>query len=195
MMGNIHSLKITKTPEPRYAYYRRCQEFRRNGEQCKAPAEKGSRICHAHAGQKAMAQRRNGERMAVLEEAAAQMRKRGRPMFKVVELFTNFNGIQVTIAAMAKALIDGRIDCKTAGRLAVDLQTMSKLLWIAQKASKTSPRINTDLKDLPNKQERCAAKNSIVNRHEEARILKSRVFEFSYRDRRANGPPEWARAA
>jgi hypothetical protein len=42
----------------------------------------------------------------------------------------SFNGIQVTIAKMAQALIDGRIDCKTAGRLAVDLQTMSKILWL-----------------------------------------------------------------
>ena len=47
-----------RRPEARYAYYRRCQIFRRGGEQCKAPAEKGSQICHAHAGQLAMAVRR-----------------------------------------------------------------------------------------------------------------------------------------
>ena len=42
----------------------------------------------------------------------------------------DFKGIQVTLAVMAQALIDGRIDCKTAGRLVVELQTMSKLLWL-----------------------------------------------------------------
>lgn len=31
---------------------------------------------------------------------------------------------------MAQALIDGRIDCKTAGRLVVHLQMMLKLLWL-----------------------------------------------------------------
>ena len=61
-------------PEARYAYYRRCQVFRKGGEQCKAPAETGSLICHAHAGQLAMAVRRERERRAVLEEAVAEMR-------------------------------------------------------------------------------------------------------------------------
>jgi hypothetical protein len=42
--------------------------------------------------------------------------------------FTDFKGIQVTMAAMARALIDGRIDCKTKGQMVVHLQTCSKLL-------------------------------------------------------------------
>jgi len=71
-----------RVPEARYAYYRRCQVFRRNGEQCKAPAEKGSYICHAHAGQLAMAVRRERERRAVLAEAVAEMRRRGKPEFE-----------------------------------------------------------------------------------------------------------------
>src|SRR5262245_30425199 len=41
----------SRVPEARYAYYRRCQQFRRNGEQCKAPAMKGEDICHRHAEQ------------------------------------------------------------------------------------------------------------------------------------------------
>ncbi|HEY2389962.1 MAG TPA: hypothetical protein VGK22_02210 [Candidatus Angelobacter sp.] len=144
MMEDKHSPELTrkhgKNPEPRYAYYRRCQVFRRNGEQCKAPAEKGERICHAHAAQQATALRRERERRAVLAEAVAEMRRRGKTEFESLEfekhkleakdLFMSFNGIQVTIAKMAQALIDGRIDCKTAGRLAVDLQTMSKILWL-----------------------------------------------------------------
>jgi len=119
---------VVRVPEARYAYYRRCQVFRRGGEQCKAPAEKGSLICYAHAGQLATAVRRERERRAVLEEAVAQMRKRGRPECEMADLFMDFKGINVTLAVMAQALIDGRIDCKTAGRLVVQLQTVSKLL-------------------------------------------------------------------
>ncbi len=55
----------------------------------------------------------------------------------MADLSMDFKGIQVTIAVMAQELIDGRIDCKTAGRLAVDLQRMSKLLgspgWFTRK--------------------------------------------------------------
>ena len=106
-----------RIPEARYAYYRRCQVFRKGGEQCKAPAETGSLICHAHAGQLAMAVRRERERRAVLEEAVAEMRRRGNPEFEGKDLFMDFKGIQVTIAVMARALIKGRIDCKTAGKI------------------------------------------------------------------------------
>lgn len=125
-------------PEARYAYYRRCQIFRRGGKQCKAPAEKGSQICHAHAGQLAMAVRRERERQAVLAEAVAEMRRQGRPECEMANLFTDFKGIQVTLAVMAQALIDGRIDCKTAGRLVVHLQTMSKLLWMVYRKNKST---------------------------------------------------------
>ena len=118
-----------RLPEARYAYYRRCQVFRKGGTQCKAPAEKGSHICYAHAGQLATAVRRERERRAVLAEAVAQMRKRGRPECEMADLFMDFKGINVTLAVMAQAVIDGRIDCKTAGRLVVQLQTFSKLLW------------------------------------------------------------------
>ncbi|MGZ7083918.1 MAG: hypothetical protein ACXVIO_12045 [Candidatus Angelobacter sp.] len=123
--------------------------FRRNGEQCKAPAEKGALICHAHAGQMAMAARRERERRAVLAEAVAEMRKRGNPEFEAKDLFVDFKGIQVTLAVMAQALIDGRINCKTAGRLVVELQTFSKLQWMVHRTkTKTLPRMNTDNTDL-----------------------------------------------
>lgn len=150
-MSEVEGMR--KPPEERYSYYRRCRVFRRSGEQCKAPAEKGAHICYAHAGQRAMVLRRERERRAVLEEAAARMRRRGRPDFRVADIALDFNAIQVTLAVMAQALIDGKIDCKTAGRLAVDLQTASKLLWMIQrKARKTLPLINaddTDSKELP----------------------------------------------
>ncbi|HLK52863.1 MAG TPA: hypothetical protein VKU42_05370 [Candidatus Angelobacter sp.] len=127
--------------------------FRRNGVQCKAPAETGSQICHAHAGQLAMAVRRERERRAVLAEAVAEMGKRGKPECEMADLFTSFKGIQVTTAVMARAVITGKIDCKTGGQMVVHLQTMSKLLWqIHRKGRKDLPLIhadNTDLKKLP----------------------------------------------
>jgi hypothetical protein len=121
---------VMRVPEARYAYYRRCQVFRKGGAQCKAPAEQGSLICYAHAGQLATAVRRERDRRSVLEEAVAQMRKRGNPQCEMADLFMDFRAINVTLAVMAQALIDGRIDCKTAGRLVVQLQTASKLLWM-----------------------------------------------------------------
>ena len=140
-----------RVPEARYAYYRCCQVFRKGGTQCKAPAEKGSDICHAHAGQLATAVRRERERRAVLAEAVAQMRRRGRPECEMADLFMDFNCIQVTVAVMAQALIDGRIDCKIAGRLVVQLQTASKLLWMihrkgrkVRKENRISPQIGAD---------------------------------------------------
>jgi hypothetical protein len=135
-----------KAPQARYAYYRRCQVFRKGGEQCKAPAEKGSHICYAHAGQLAMAQRRERERQAVLAEAVAQMRQRGKPDCEMADLFMDFKGINMTLAVMMQAVIDGRIDCKTAGRMVVQLQTVSKLLRMMK--TKPLPRINTDNADL-----------------------------------------------
>src|SRR5437899_7927775 len=126
--GSEHPREQRKTPEARYAYYRRCQVFRRTGEQCKAPAVKGAHICYAHAGQLATAVRRERERRAVLTEAVAEMRRRCMPECAMADLFTAFKGLLVTLAVMARALIDGRIDRKTAGRLAGDLQAVAKIL-------------------------------------------------------------------
>jgi hypothetical protein len=84
----------------------------------------------------------------------------------MADLFMDFKSINMTLAVMTKALIAGRIDCKTAGKLVVQLQTMSKLLWIQHRgtqrtatalttkdtkkheARKTTPLINTDNTDL-----------------------------------------------
>jgi hypothetical protein len=132
-----------------------CQLFRGNGDQCKAPAEKGSAICHVHAAQQAMALRRERERRAVLAEAVAEMRRQGKPECEMKDLFTDFKSIQVTLAVMAQALIEGRIDCKTAGRLVLHLQIMSKLLWIyhrkgrqGRKENQESPQIYADERRL-----------------------------------------------
>jgi len=163
--------------EPRYSYYRRCQLFRRNGEQCKAPAEKGAYICYAHAGQLATSERRERERRAVLTEAVAEMRRRGKPESEMADLFMDFKGINVTLAVMARALIAGRIDCRTAGRLVVQLQTCSKLLWQihrkgreGRKEKQGLPQICVDERRLNREQELSAlpasqpAPTSIIGR-------------------------------
>jgi len=158
--------KSERIPEARYSYYRRCQVFRLNGEQCKAPAEKGSHICYAHSGQLAMAVRRERERRAVLTEAVAEMRRQGHTKCELANLLTDFKGIQITLAVMARAIIGGRIDCKTAGRLAVHLQTISKLLWMLHK-KKSLPLINADNTDLRD----VAENNPAANEREKPRIV------------------------
>ncbi|MGC2745163.1 MAG: hypothetical protein WA672_18490 [Candidatus Angelobacter sp.] len=155
-----------RRPEVRYSYYRRCQVFRNGGEQCKAPAEKGSHICYAHAGQQAMALRRDLERRVVLAQAVAEMRRQGHTECELENLLMDFKGIQVTLAVMARAIIGGRIDCKTAGRLIVHLQMMSKLLWTLQK-SESLPLINTDNTDLQD----VAKDNPAANEREKTRIV------------------------
>ena len=205
-----------RIPEARYAYYRRCQVFRKGGEQCKAPAEKGSHICYAHAGQLAMGVRRVQERKVVLAEAVAQMRKRGNPQCEMADLFMDLEGINVTIAVMAQALIAGRIDCKTAGRLLVQLQTVSKLLRILHRTkTKNLPLINADNTDLKeplkesslttdvrrrrenrNTERDWAANDCDVNERERTRIaLVTGVMAIANRRGWAHAPPELLIAA
>jgi hypothetical protein len=138
--ANLAKAAAERVPEARHSYYRRCQLFRRNGDQCKAPAEKGEAICHAHSAQQAMAFRRDLERGIVLAEAVAQMRRQGRPECQLEDLLTDFKGIQITLAVVSRALMHGRIDCKTAGRLLVHLQTMSKLLWLYHREHRGTQR-------------------------------------------------------
>jgi hypothetical protein len=96
-------------PEARYAYYRRCQQFRRNGQQCKAPAMKGEQICHRHAEQADMKRRRAEQRREILSKPGAGL--------------GSFRAIQRTIGELAGAILAGSIDRKAAGRLMVDIQT------------------------------------------------------------------------
>ena len=210
-----------RVPEARYSYYRRCQVLRRNGEQCKAPAEKGSHICYAHAAQQAVAFRRNLERRIVLAEAVAEMRRRGRPECKMADLFNDFKGIQVTLAVVSRAIIASRIDCKTAGRLLVHLQTMSKLLRLVHRKGregckenqespqmcaderrfkgKTSPLINTDNTDLNKHRKLMVAEERPLRaiHNEEPRVAADRkIREFPDESRNMpHGPWEEARAA
>jgi hypothetical protein len=209
---------VIRVPEARYAYYRRCQVFRKGGEQCKAPAEKGSHICYAHAGQLAMAVRRERERRAVLAEAVAQMRKRGRPECEMADLFMDFRGINMTLAVMAQAVIAGRIDCKTAGRLVVQLQTVSKLLQVlhrkgreGRKENRVSLQISADERRLENQkptaeerrrredptaERNWAANHLVANERERTRnALTTEVMAIANRRGWAHAPPELLRAA
>jgi hypothetical protein len=68
------------------------------------------------------------------------MRSRGRGEFGPADIFMDFNAIQVTLAVMAGAVIDGRMDCKTAGKLAVTLQMAAKLLALYHRAHRGTPR-------------------------------------------------------
>lgn len=168
--AGIQERSPRQVPESRYAYYRRCQVFRKNGEQCKAPAEKGSRICHAHAGQQAMACRRERERQDVLAIAVTEMRKKGRLKCEAKDLFMDFQGIQVMLAVMAQALIDGRIDCKTAGRMGWQIQMLSRLLRLWHRRKDLIRAGHTDRKTVS---------------------IEAIVTDIDYSHR----PPDWAKAA
>ncbi|SRR5216684_3263597 len=97
-------------PEPRYAYYRRCERFRNNGRQCKAPAMKESRLCYKHDEQDALAQRR--------EQAVRELGLHERP--------NDPRAMQEDLWKVALALVDGRIDAATTARLLGELQGGSR---------------------------------------------------------------------
>ena len=146
-----------------------------------------------------MALRRERERQAVLAEAVAEMRKRGRPEFEAKELFMDFKGIQMTLAVMAQALIDGRIDCKTAGRLLVQLQTVSKLLRIVhrkgregRKEKPISPQIHGAPGHVYADERRLAKREEL---EETGIVLVADKRSTTGRIGVAHGPPQLARAA
>jgi hypothetical protein len=94
--------------EERYGYYRRCERFRRNGEQCKAPAMKGEALCYMHARQ-------------------AEGRKR---QFKLGPLLDR-TSIQKAISDVAQAIVSDRIDEDYAGELLQELERASLALRAA----------------------------------------------------------------
>jgi hypothetical protein len=94
--------------EKRYGYYRRCQTFRRNGEQCKAPAMKGDSLCYKHAQEADLEQRR-------------QMMRRRFALPPLRDLKT----VQRSLGEVAKAIIDNRIDEDYASELLQELERAS----------------------------------------------------------------------
>jgi hypothetical protein len=91
--------------EERYGYYRRCQRFRRNGQQCKAPAMKGAERCYKH-------------------QEQADIERRKREQFTLPPL-VDLKTVQREIGKVAHALIENRIDEDYAGELLQKLERAS----------------------------------------------------------------------
>ena len=91
--------------EELYGYYRRCQRFRKNGQQCKAPALKGADRCYKH-------------------QEQADIERRRREQFTLPPL-VDLKTVQREIGNVAQALIQGRIDEDYAGELLQKLERAS----------------------------------------------------------------------
>lgn len=91
--------------EERCGYYRRCQRFRRNGQQCKAPAMKDADQCYKH-------------------QEQADIERRRRKQFTLPPL-VDLKIVQRTIGDVAQALLEDRIDEDYAGELLQKLASAS----------------------------------------------------------------------
>jgi hypothetical protein len=94
--------------EERYGYYRRCQRFRKDGQQCKAPAMKDADVCYKHQGQADIDRRRRAQ----------------YTLPPLVDLAT----VQRAISDVAQALVQDRIDEDYAGELLHKLEKASLVL-------------------------------------------------------------------
>jgi hypothetical protein len=94
--------------EERHGYYRRCQRFRKNGQQCKAPALKGEDRCYKH-------------------QEQADVERRQRAQYTLPQL-VDLKTVQRSLHEVAQALLDGRIDEDYAGELLQRLERASLLL-------------------------------------------------------------------
>jgi len=94
---------------------------------------KGKHICYKHLEHAEMEERWKRQRQKLV----------GKPGLG----FGDFRSIQRTISAAEQAVIDGSIDLKVAGRLAVELQTAIKFLRLMERqgrARKVLPLISAD---------------------------------------------------
>ena len=91
--------------EERYGYYRRCQRFRTNGQQCKAPAMKNMDRCYKH-------------------QEQADIERRRRAQYTLPPL-VDLKAVQRAIGDVAQALIQDRIDEDYAGELLQKLESAS----------------------------------------------------------------------
>lgn len=91
--------------EERYGYYRRCQRFRKNGQQCKAPAMKDTDRCYKH-------------------QEQADIERRRRAQYTLPPL-VDLKTVQRAIGDVAQALIQDRIDEDYAGELLQELEMAS----------------------------------------------------------------------
>src|SRR6266567_7430577 len=97
-----------RIPEEWYSYYRRCQRFRKNGQQCKAPAMKGQDVCYQHEGQEAPESRRR----AALESLQLPPLRDSTSILRAIQ-------------KVAQAVIEDRVDLKTIGGMLNRLQSAS----------------------------------------------------------------------
>ena len=106
--GNRSEALQGQIVEARYGYYRRCQRFRKNGQQCKAPAMKDADVCYKHQ-----------------ERADIERRRRAQyTLPPLVDLAT----VQRAIGDVAQALWQDRIDEDYAGELLQKLERASVVL-------------------------------------------------------------------
>jgi hypothetical protein len=94
--------------EERYGYYRRCQRFRRNGQQCKAPAMKDADVCYKH-------------------QQRADRERRWRAQYTLPPL-VDMKTVQASLSEVTKAIIEDRIDEDYAGELLQELERASVAL-------------------------------------------------------------------
>ena len=94
--------------EARYGYYRRCQRFRKNGQQCKAPAMKDADVCYKH-------------------QEWADIERRRRAQYTLPPL-VDLATVQRALGDVAQALWQSRIDEDYAGELLQELERASMVL-------------------------------------------------------------------
>jgi len=94
--------------EGRYGYYRRCQRFRRNGEQCKAPAMKDTDVCYKH-------------------QERADVERRRQAQYTLPPL-VDLTTVQRALDDVTQALCQDRIDEDYASDLLQELERASMAL-------------------------------------------------------------------
>ena len=102
--GTLHGQVV----EVRYGYYRRCQRFRRNGQQCKAPAMKDAEVCYKH-------------------QERADMERRWRAQYTLPPL-VDLATVRRAIGDVMQALVQDRIDEGYAAGLLQELEKASVVL-------------------------------------------------------------------
>ena len=125
--------------EARYGYYRRCQVVMGSGEQCRCPALKGTDICRNHAEQKRDLERRLEQQVEVLSRAAEKLAKSTGSKGVIEDLFESRRGIQLALDEAMQAIVENRIDEKSARELLGELE----------KAQRNLPRIGADPRQAP----------------------------------------------
>ena len=106
--GNQTGVLQGQIVEERYGYYRRCQRFRKNGQQCKAPAMKDADVCYKH-------------------QQRADRERRWRAQYTLPPL-VNLATVSRAISDVAQALWQDRIDEDYASELLQKLEKASMVL-------------------------------------------------------------------